>query len=95
VKPDPELGKWSPHRRAAVADASGAGHFGPNPATNPNFTHPGHRPPGGADAAFDPVGGDYWLRSLKALTGAGMLVAYGFFGMVNEPDVSLGLADRW
>jgi hypothetical protein len=29
---------------AAVADASGAGHFGPNPATNPNFTHPGHRP---------------------------------------------------
>jgi hypothetical protein len=46
VKPDPEVGKWSPHRRAAVADASGAGHFGPNPATNPNFTHPGHRPPG-------------------------------------------------
>ena len=30
---------------AGVADASGAGHFGPNPATNPSFTHPGHRPP--------------------------------------------------
>jgi hypothetical protein len=36
---------------AAAADTSGAGQFGPNPATNPNFTHPGHRPPGGADAA--------------------------------------------
>jgi NADPH:quinone reductase-like Zn-dependent oxidoreductase len=80
VKPDPEGASVHRTGRAAVADASGAGHFGPNPATNPNFTHPGHRPPGGADAAFDPVGGDYWLRSLNALTGAGILVGYGFFG---------------
>ncbi|MEE6178332.1 zinc-binding dehydrogenase [Mycobacterium sp. 050134] len=33
---------------------------------------------GGANAAFDPVGGDSWRRSLRALTGAGILVGYGF-----------------
>jgi hypothetical protein len=83
---------------AAVADASGAGHFGPNPGHQPPLHPPWPPAPGGADAAFDPVGADYWLRSLKALTGAGILLGYGFFGMVNEPDVSLGLAgeaDCW
>jgi hypothetical protein len=48
VKPDPEGGRGQVFTKpdgAAVADASGASHFGPNPATNPNFTHPGHRPP--------------------------------------------------
>jgi NADPH:quinone reductase-like Zn-dependent oxidoreductase len=33
---------------------------------------------GGADAVFDPIGGDNWRRSLQALTSAGILVAYGF-----------------
>jgi hypothetical protein len=58
--------------------------------SRPFRAEPGHQPqlhppwppapPGGADAAFDPVGGDYWLRSLKALTEAGILDGYGFFG---------------
>jgi NADPH:quinone reductase-like Zn-dependent oxidoreductase len=33
---------------------------------------------GGADAAFDPIGGENWRRSMQALTGAGILVGYGF-----------------
>jgi hypothetical protein len=96
VKPDPEVGKWSPHRTGPLSPTPPgpaiSGRTRPPTPTSPTLVT---GPPGGADAAFDPVGGDYWLRSLKALTGGGILVAYGFFGMVNEPDVSLGLADRW
>ncbi len=40
---------------AAVADASGAGHFGPNPPPTPTSPTLATGPSGGADAAFDPV----------------------------------------
>jgi len=43
VKPDPGVGKWSPHRRAAAADTSGAAISGRS-RPPPNFTQPGHRP---------------------------------------------------
>lgn len=34
--------------------------------------------PDGIDAVFDPIGGDYFQRSLQALKKAGILVAFGF-----------------
>jgi len=33
---------------------------------------------GGADAVFDPIGGDHWTRSFEALRAGGRVVAYGF-----------------
>ena len=56
MKPDPEV------EHGVVAPD---GPLSPTTPTSPTLAT---GPPGGADAAFDPVGGDYWLRSLKALT---------------------------
>jgi hypothetical protein len=46
VKPDPEWASGHRTGRGRRRRHLRGGHFGPNLATNPNVTHPGHRPPG-------------------------------------------------
>lgn len=39
---------------------------------------------GGVDAVFDPIGGSYWRRSMRALSQGGLLVGYGFSAATSQ-----------
>jgi NADPH:quinone reductase-like Zn-dependent oxidoreductase len=43
----------------------------------------------GVDAAFDPIGGENFKRSLKTLKSGGILVAYGFYNASTEKGGSI------
>jgi NADPH:quinone reductase-like Zn-dependent oxidoreductase len=45
--------------------------------------------PEGIDVVFDPIGGEYWERSVKVLKNNGVLAAYGFSSFVlNDNTIS-------
>lgn len=55
--------------------------------------------PGGVDAVFDPIGGDYWVRSYRTLRDGGVLVIYGGKGLegslLKQLIPGLQLFVRW